>query len=333
LTVTDGYVDFSADSSVSGLVLSGDGGLAGTGTLTVNGPFTWTSGNVDEGTIFAAGGTDFHGGSYDYLNNATFINPSGQVATIGASGNKFLSIGGQSAFVNAGSLVASAGTIGNFSTDFGTTFQNTGTFTVTAVMGTTVLVNTAVLFENTGTVGVQSGTLALNASDAGATGGTFSASTGATLAFGGNFAFAPSSVINGAGTIKFAGGVDIVSGTFNVQGATICSAGNISFPVTVSSFGPTGLTVASQSAYYGPVTHVDLGGQDISLPGLNFAGGVLAGSGTLTIGGLFAWSGGTLTVAKTMANGGIALTYGGISGPTLSGGTLVNPVGQTATLV
>jgi hypothetical protein len=153
-------------------------------------------------------------------------------------------------------------------------FANAGTFRRLGAGTTTV----RPAFDNSGAVEVQSGTLDLNGG--GISSGTFSGAAGTTLVLGWKHTFSASS------------SVDFPNVSFTLGTATIDGAFRASESADIS-----GTALFNSAATLAAV----------SLRG----GGLIDGSGTLTIAGPLSWSGGSMRGAgKTVARGGIAISGG-----------------------
>ena len=79
------------------------------------------------------------------------------------------------------------------------------------------------MFNSSGTVNVQTGTLSLDGG--GTETGSFTVSSGAALKLTNSTSFTSASTIAGAGNVIFGGGSNTVSGTYNPTGTTTVSTG------------------------------------------------------------------------------------------------------------
>ncbi|MEY2539939.1 MAG: hypothetical protein QOG67_3679, partial [Verrucomicrobiota bacterium] len=282
------------------------GTLTGSKDLTTNELLTWTAGTMSgSGMTNANGGMSLNSSGVNlFLDTRTLNNAAGQTATwTNTTGS-----GGDIRFVN-GAIFNNNGTFlaqsdqGIFSNGGGGgTFNNAGTFTRNN-NSTTLTIGGQIIFNNTGTVNVQTGTLALQGGDSGNTTGAFNVSSGATLNLQSNFTFAAGSSFAGAGTVNFN------SGTSDLNG---------------SSYNVSAINVAGGTANFNT---------NASVVGINLTSGTLAGTGMLNASGLVTWSGGTMSgTGVTNANGGMSLVDGGPLGYLyLDTRTLDNAAGQTAT--
>jgi len=297
-SLTGGNVNFNTAVTNSGPMTFPGGIIGGTGTLTIGGLFTWSGGTLSIAQTVANTGINLAGSATDFLSSGTLTNPAGQTATIGAGGGMLLRLQSGGTFDNLGTFTS----FGNGSqvayNGGAATFINSGTLNVNA-SGTTFTVGSNVTLASSGAINVQSGTLAMQSLDGGLT-GSFAVAAASTLQFDANYTLTPTSAITGAGVVRFDSGTVTINGAYGVNDTSF-TGGNVNFNTAVTNSGP-----------------------------LTFPAGIIGGTGTLTIGGLFTWSGGTLSIAQTMANGGT--NFAGAGSDFLSTGTLTNPAGQTATL-
>src|SRR5262249_53084971 len=168
---------------------------------------TWTG----TGDIAASNGavfTNVVGATFDIQNNQQFTRGTGAMPT----------------FVNAGTLLKSAGT--------GQSFVTTR-------------------FHNSGSVTAQTGQLSLGA---GTSSGSFGVLAGATLGLSGvngsseSGTLTGASSVSGAGTVMFSGTTTNVNGAYNVTGSTDVEGGTANFSAAITSVGSTfsvGLSSAS----------------------------------------------------------------------------------------
>ena len=260
-------------------VLDFNGGtLTGGGDLTVNGAFNWTGGTMSGSgtTSIAYGGTlTLSGGSTKTLSGRTVDNAG--TATLSNTGEFDLRNG--VVFTNQAGGTFDAQSDAFIDHGFGTapTFSNNGTFKKSGGTGTTTF---EPVFNNTGVVQVQSGTLDLTGG--GTSSGSFDAASGTTLDFGGG-----THTLNTGATFTGAGSSRVVGGTATVNGAA-----------TAANFAQTGGTLN--------------GGNTLTVSGtFNWTGGTMSGSGTTSIasGGTLTFSGGsTKTLSgRTIDNAGTAI--------------------------
>ncbi len=321
LTVSGGTLSLTSTTSPShaGTLNLTGGNLGGAGSLGVSGSFTWNGGTM------AGSGT-------------TTIAEGGQLL-LSSNGTRYL---GTNASGNARSLVvegSAAWSAGYLHAYAGSSITNGGSFTVDITSGATstltdqsstgadpVFTNNGTLaktgdgtfrvetdFNNTdgtraASVAVSAGRLEI-AGGGSATNGAFS--VGGTsaiddeLRFGGDYALGLGSSIAGAGDVTFQ------AGTVNVDGAWTATGG-------IAASGGTGNLNATASATAISASRVDVTGGTLKLDRATTArdgsltGGVISGSGALTISGsgsptpTFTWNGGTMAGSgtTTIAEGG-----------------------------
>ena len=193
LRVTGGILQASAGSSIGSVLLSG-GALGGSGSLAVAGPATWTAGTMfGTGTstlasslaITGAGGKQISGGRTLNAGNTTWSGNTG-------NGNNALAFANASIFNNTGTFT-DANAFASTMSGAGT-FNNAGTFTKQSNTTTTL----GTLFNNTGTVNVNAGTLL--PATGGTSTGTFNIAAGATLEYRNGHHTLDNITTSGAGT-------------------------------------------------------------------------------------------------------------------------------------
>ncbi len=297
LLIDGGTANFSGTTAATTISLT-SGTLAGSGSVTSSGLFTWSG-----GTMSGTGVTNTNGGllinnAQVFLDTRTFNNAVGSTATL----SNFAQVDFQNGAVFNNNGILLAQTSNGFSDGFfdnggGGTFNNTGTFTRDTA-GTVFTIGPNIVFNNSGTVNVQSGTLSLQGGDGGNTTGDFAISSGAILQFASDFNLAASATISGAGTAEFN------SGTVNLLSSSVS---NLLIDGGTANF--SGTTAATT---------------------ISLTGGTLAGSGSVTSSGLFTWSGGTMSgTGVTNTNGGLLINNAQVF---LDTRTFNNALGSTATL-
>ncbi len=311
-TVSGGTLTISGTSTISSAGLDQTGGtLTGTGTLDIAGLFTWSGGTQSGGITNVNGGLTVSGSGSKTLTART-LNSPGAVTYSGAGS---LTIGNGAIFNNNGAFDLQTDADLPAGGGAPSTFNNPGAFTKS---GGALTSSIGVAFNNVGTLTASSGILSLtNGGNCGATcNGGYNAIAPGTLLFnGGTFGLGPGSSVAGAGMVTFGSGTVNHAGTNNVAGATTVDGGTVNFTGTVLSVGTLSLSAGTADfssgetvTPVGTVTHV---------------GGTLTGSDTLTIAGLYDWSGGTHSGGGTTnANGGMTLAGNGFK--TLLGRTLNN---------
>ncbi len=310
----NGWVYFNTGSDVQIASLSQAGGqLTGADSVVVSGPLVWSGGSIrDNSHVHANGGMTINGPA-QLLDARILHNP--QVATFtGASAN--LAMSGTSEFDNTGTFNAeSDGGISQYSYGH---FENRGIFNKLGPGRMLISVD----FNNSGTVDIAAGTLAL--AGRGTHTGSFTGAPAAVLEFTG-FAHtlsAASSVSIGHVLLTW-GGIAAVGGSYEVSGSTTMSGNTLSFSPesTLVSLGQT-LTVSGGNANFNndePISvstfNLDGGtasfntGQPVNVGAFNQTGGFLSGTNTLAVSGPGVWSGGTMQGGgRTHTDGGLSIT-------------------------
>jgi len=269
--------------------LGSSGTLTGAGDLTINSPFNWTGGTISGASrLFANGGLTLSG-STKVLTGRMLVNAG--AATWSAGQINFAS---GAVLSNAASGTFDCTFDGNMANSGGTgqAVANAGLFRKIAGAAATTI-NSPITFNNSGTVEVQSGTLALNSG--GTNTGNFTMLSGATLNLGGGNHALTAGTITGAGTLAVSGGTASFVGTLGITSILTVSGGTADF-----------------NGSSGAITPVQL----------NVSGGTLGGSDNITVSGAMNWTGGTISGTNTVfANGGLILSG---STKVLTGRTLVN---------
>ena len=256
LSVSDGSVSFTAAAVTSAGVLSG-GVLGGSATFTINGQYDWTGGTLQVGTTTVSPGAAL------------------TIEDLASGPDPSLTMGFGAVLNNRGTIhTLEYSGIRLTNTPDSATINNSGTF---SVEGQSMMVDVG--FNNTGgTVLVQSGVLILSHGGQ-STGGTFRLADNASLTFGGpaaNYSYS----INAASSITLASntlapdstrGVLFFSGGFN----TVACPLNL-YQIVVDG----GQTLLNANA---------------TLSELGLSGGILSGTGSLTVTGNMNWIGGTMT--------------------------------------
>lgn len=238
-----------------------NGTMGGNGTLTVSG-----AANLLGGTMQGPGTTIFNGATiadpssgyiYIYFNRTITSNSSFTYRDTAAA-NRYLYIYSGSTFNNNGTFDVQ---IDRRIVGSDGTFNNSATGSVTKSAGTGVA-EFEQAFNNNGTVSVASGTLEF--SGAGTSNGSWTVPSGTAVRFsGGTRTVNAAASVTGTGTFEHTAGTTNFAGTFNVSGTSISNG-----TFNLNSAGTT--TTYTQT------------------------GGVLGGSGTLTISGAANLNGGTM---------------------------------------
>jgi hypothetical protein len=260
-----------------------NGVIDGTGTLTIAGTFNWISAGSGGASMagtgvtnIAAGATLHIGGINSNTLDTRTINNSGTVNWDGTAAWNY----SNGVFNNLAGGTFNAQSDENVG--FGGTFNNAGTFTKTSPVGTGTTFFDSV-FNNTGTVSVQSGVLQLNRG--GLATGSFSAAAGGQLLFSGNiYTLNSGATFTGQGQLHL-GGADLeVNGNVTMSNLTF-DTGTLGGSAALGITGTLSWTGGQMSGTGS--TLVQTGGL-LNLSGPNDKN--LTGR-TLSNGGAAAWSG------------------------------------------
>jgi phage baseplate assembly protein gpV len=291
LTILGGTLANSGGLTTGALTLGGSfSTLNDTGSLTVNGAFTWTNGNfTGTGHTALNGASSLSGGFFSMLTDQTVDNHGTATISNGNSidfrGNAVWNNDSDGTFVLQGT-----GSLGNFFASATSGFNNFGTFQKSGAGAASV----GVAFNNSGTVDVQADTLTLGAGGVG--GGTFTVEAGATLVPSGTYTF-NGATETGAGTVQVGTFNTLtVAGPSSVQNLTVNGGTvNVNAALSVQS-----LTISS-----GTVT----ANAPLTVQTLTLSGGTLTGPAAVTVSGTFTWTGGSLSgTGDTVLDGTSTLT-------------------------
>jgi hypothetical protein len=289
-------VTVNTNTDCGGLMLGSPGAaptLTGSGTLTLHGASFWTNGTVSGSgrTIVAPEGV------------VTIANPSTMFLTARALDNggtifwtgSLLAIGNGVVITNRPGALFDAQNAAQFGYQSGAVcgFDNAGTFRKELNPGTTTF-SGGVLFNNYGTVDLQSGTLLCN--DLFVNGGGVTLSPGATnrLAAGGS--------TSGSFTASATALVECAGGTFTLNSGAQLN-GNGLYRITTGTF-------------------VD--NADVSLQNLDLAA-TLSGPGIVTVSNVMNWTAGSMSGSgRTLIAPGATLNVNCIGSVSLTGRTLEN---------
>jgi hypothetical protein len=207
LSVSGGAVNFNTGMPITPPTISlSSGSIGGSDTITTGGLLAWSGGAIGSGsiqTLNANGGISLTGTNGPmYINIGTTINNAGTANWTGGSIQPGISMNEGTVFNNLYDATFNVQTdnayTGTFITGFAPdVFNNAGKFVKSLTSGATTV---SAVFNNSGRVEVQSGTLNLEGN--GTETGSFNVTAGKTLSFSGNFTFGDGSVIGG-GNIEF----------------------------------------------------------------------------------------------------------------------------------
>ncbi len=294
--VAGGTLNYNAATGSTGTLDVTSGVLGGNGVLGVSGAMTWTGGSLSGGggaTRVQAGGTLAVSGS------GAGRQLNGYTLELGGTGT-WATTTAQMSSGSGGTLRVLAGGQLDVVGDFGVDYNQGGAQSRAVVHGilrrTTSAnpVSFTMALDDSGTVDVQTGTLAFN--NNGTSSGAFAVAAGATFQFGGGtHNLGPTSTVGGAGTIRASGGTTNALGGWAVTGTTEVAGGTLSFG------GASGTTAA-----------------------MVVSGGVMGGSGLMQVTGTLDWTGGNFQGGSgtTRALSGSSATIGGTAARTLNAYTL-----------
>ena len=314
LTVNGGTLRTTQNSSIANLAFNG-GALSGVGTITT-GTLNWSGGTMGEsaqggGTTTVTGATTLDGTAVNYLyygrtlnlnGNTTWSAGNGQIYVYsGGQGNSALNIAAGTTFADAGAASATGtkyiGYYGDGSVNNAGTYNRNGLGTTSTYQG---------IFNNTGTVNVNSGRMSVGG---GASTGTYTVASGATLEFASGTHNVNGGTLTNNGTLEVGGGTANLAAAVSYAGTgTILITGGLLNSAVGSSIAPGSMTINGGTGRFAGNVNTGL---------LTMTGGTLSGPGTVTASGLD-WSGGTM---GENAQGGGTTT---ISGASTIDGTAAN---------
>ena len=291
VAVNSGELSLGAASSFVNLSLNRFGAINSSAPLLVTGNLDLTGGFLNgSGTTRSTGELRISGSDSKFLNLSKLV-AAGSTRQTGtgrvAIGGRVENLGAWSEQATGNNLIDGIGG--------GASFDNSGTFNKDSAFITTLGSN-GLVFNNTGTVNVNAGTLRLNGGGNSSTGQIF-VRPGATLEFGGSGAFDLGNQVNNAGTL-------LISDRAVVNAASSLHLG--------------GLTALNGSG-------VLILGADSSFAALTLSGSaMLGGRFALVVDGPMQWDGGSLAGlnGSTRVNGSLTLA-GQTSKLVQSGHTLV----------
>lgn len=301
ILLSSGTLNFSTSGtapSIAGLTMTG-GTLNGSANIDVSGTLSWTG-----GTMSGSGATNANGTlsitTSTAKNLARTLNSNG-TGSSGSTASFSFGSGGVGGVLNiaSGTTFTADAATWNLSSTSGTV-NNAGTFIKSPVGGaSTLTIGNGIVFNNSGIVDVQTGSLSLG-SGGGTHSGSFDA-TGATVTFAG-------------GTHTFAGGTSIT--------------GNSSFSGATAVFNGSNSTLETATLSAGTLQ----GSANIDVGTLTWSGGTMAGTGITNVSTSLTISGsGSKTLARTLnSNGTGNHTQGAlVFGSGAAGGVLNMPTGAT----
>ncbi|WP_428504011.1 PEP-CTERM sorting domain-containing protein [Roseateles sp.] len=283
--ISGGQLNLSGSSQFDSFNFAG-GTLNNNGTLVVSGPTIWGG-----STLTGSGNTRLEGplsleSSRITVSAGTLVlaGTTSQTGTGGINTN-----GAGARIINEGSWIEQANGALSMGGAGATHFDNPGSFSKTSAF-TTTIGSSGLAFNNTGTVKVDAGTLALVGG--GNSPGQFKVAAGSTLQFGGGTMTLGKAVSN-AGTVRVSNGIVNAADGLVLGGSTVISGGTL-----------------------------NLGGSS-QFERFDFVGGgSLNNSGSLVVTGPTTWGGSVFSgTGSTRLQGPLSLV--GASSNTITSGTLV----------
>ncbi|MGN6367708.1 MAG: beta strand repeat-containing protein [Phycisphaerae bacterium] len=280
------------------------GSITGSGNLSLNGGFTWTSGTLSTDTTLH-GNSTFTGGNLILL--ASNLTNSANNTITQTAGN--LLLGTAALFTNNGAYVATNGGIGS-NGGAASLFTNNGSFTLNHVNSASTF-TVSIPFNNAGNISVTSGTLDFSAGDGGSTTGNFNIVAGAVNFRGGTFNLASSVSIAGAGNLNLDGStVSIGNNPVTVAAPVNLSSGTITGTGSLTLNGPLTWTGGTITAPVVANANVTLAGGNLILQSASFssaAGKIVAlntGNLLLSTGAHFTNNSNFTAIAGSIGTGG-----------------------------
>src|ERR1035437_8150527 len=219
LRVTGGTV--TINGTIASLILAG-GTLAGTNGI-LSGLMTWTSGTMGSGSILtiATNGVLVLAGSaqktlYGTITNAGTIQITGSGALYcygGYEAGKLINLAGGLVDIQSDVSITRSG---SYSSE---AIVNQGTILKSGGTGTTTI---APIFNNTGTLDVQTGTVSITGG--GSNSGLFNAQAGTTLALAADYTLSSGGQFSGAGTNLWSSGTITLNGSVTSSNAILAGA-------------------------------------------------------------------------------------------------------------
>ena len=237
--------------------------------MTASGLFTWSGGTInDSGTLQANGGMALSGAVRSLQSHT--VNNAGAASWTAGDFNT----GSGGTFTNQATGSFDTNFDGSFSYNLGGTqsqFNNAGTFTKSGGSGSTIFTS---LFNNTGTVNANSGTIAFN--------GGYTQTAGVLSLNGGSVSASTPLAVQGGQVV----GNGTISGSLNNSGGTIAPG------FSVGTLTITGnLSFGGNSTYECELNSSSALADKIVANGVSIASGTLSltdlGSGTLPLGTVF----------------------------------------------
>jgi RHS repeat-associated protein len=299
LSISGGSLSIADSSTTANLNLGGlfSGTLTGAGDITVTKALNWTGGGTmsGTGTTTVTPGATVNLSGQLFLDSRTLVN-AGIATWTASSPNDGIRARNGATINNLSGAIFTMTNDGFFAEDFTTgaqpVFNNFGTFIKAG--GTGVTGFQLFPLNNSGSMQVQSGTLALSYN--GDSTGSFRVSAGATLQFGFGSGSGTNtqtlegpSRISGAGTVVVNGGIVNIKGTYDLgnSGTTQAHFGEAHFTGPVASLGKV-LTIDGGTADFSS-------GAPVIVPELDLTSGTLTGTDNVVVSGTLNWSNATMS--------------------------------------
>ncbi len=310
LTFSGGTLSGAGVVSVSTLTWN-DGSLQGSGDLTVRGVTTLTGFASITGRTLRLGPTTTSGNiRIEMFSGAEIINPVGGAWEL---------LGDASVGVFSGGVITNAGTLRK--------------------AGGTSTADLRAVVNNSGTIELQAGTLALTRG--GTSSGSFVGLAGTTLRLSGTHTLDPTSQVNTAGVVEFSLWYEPanvqVAGSFNASSVTLDHFQQNSVTFTGPVGGLVRMTLDGGTATFNTTNSVSVteltlsggslgGSANVTASTLTWNDGSLQGSGDLTVIGVTTLTGFASITGRTLRLG-PTTTSGNIRIEMFSGAEIINPVG------
>jgi Bacterial Ig domain/Protein of unknown function (DUF642)/Divergent InlB B-repeat domain len=285
------------------------------GSNTVTGTLNWLSGMINGQLYIATNAALNISGAAGKAINGSIVN-AGNILWTGAGNIQFYGNNGISNLPGAIIDIQNDQSMGNSSG--GEYVNNAGLFRKTVAGGITTI---GVVFNNTGTVDIQTGTVTYNSG--GSLGGNFLAATNAIVKFNGG------GTLNGIYTAAAGGSINLSGGTFvnttnvifNGVGYNAMTGGSLTlFDATIPNLQLNGGTLTLSPAFQGgTITNFTLNGP--TLTGSNYVSGVFNLNGSSAVNG-------PMTLAP---NSTLNWTNGGFGGGLFIGTSAIVNMGGSGT--
>lgn len=287
-----GNLTSNANIAIAGGTLAG-GEVQGAGSMTLTSSFTWSYGTIGINTATVSKNATLNI-TTTFENLHQLYNTLQNNGTIICAGGIFTE--NTTTLNNAGTFDANTGNYYSVSYNTTSNFNNGGSFISNGTVAFAGNADYPFIFNNTGNVDVQTGSLQLGYGNTGSSytgginSGTIMVESGATLILGGNYSYAAHSSITGPGNVtvnygthSFPAGSFTPTGTVNFTGSDV-TINNTFYPTTLAPFN------------YGSANF----NASETFPAMTLGGATVSGSGNILITGALTWTGGTMNGSGTM---------------------------------